>query len=243
MRKSIIGIIILIAVSVWAISGDLNLDGKVDFEDFFLFADQFGKEGAPDTLRITIHDTVRVTVFDTLELKTVYDTVAVYDTVSVEFVPPPETISPESITSPDLFIATRDGEPLHHIKIEDGQILTYYRTPIDSDDDPGFFVDYSQIIIPISVTMRYVPIHIDDELNTVPVDTVFVHRYIIVKERYSSYFVNLDYRNTADLRFPDVADTRGDMVIDVVYRTPLQGDFAARAIDPVSVSSNGKINW
>jgi len=244
MRKALISVLMLTWINTGhAIPGDLNLDGMVNFEDFFLFADQFGKEGAPDTLRITLHDTIRVTVFDTLELKTVYDTVTVHDTISVEFVSPPETIPPESITSPDLFISTREGYPLHHIGINYDAVETYYRTPIDSDDRPTVIVYYEQILIPISVTLRYVPLQIDDQLNPVPMDTVDVYRYIIIPD-YGSFFVSLDLsENTADLRFPDVADTRGDIVVDVIYRTPLQGDFAARAIKPVSVSSNGKINW
>ena len=35
-------------VEASAITGDLNLDGVVDFDDFFIFADNFGAEGAPE---------------------------------------------------------------------------------------------------------------------------------------------------------------------------------------------------
>ena len=65
------------------IPGDLNSDGTVDFDDFFILADNFGRNGPPDTLRVTTYDTLRVTVLDTLELRTVYDTVTVRDTVVI----------------------------------------------------------------------------------------------------------------------------------------------------------------
>lgn len=48
----------------------------VDFDDFFVFADNFGKTGAPDTLRVVVMDTVVVTVSDSV---IVLDTVAVVD--------------------------------------------------------------------------------------------------------------------------------------------------------------------
>ena len=31
-----------------AVPGDLNLDGVVDFDDFFIFSDHFGEAGSPD---------------------------------------------------------------------------------------------------------------------------------------------------------------------------------------------------
>jgi hypothetical protein len=49
-----------------AVIGDLNLDGKVDLVDFFIFADNFSAQGPPDTLRVTVYDTVLVTVCDTV---------------------------------------------------------------------------------------------------------------------------------------------------------------------------------
>ena len=245
MKRILIAALLLMRVSAgYAIPGDLNLDGVVDFSDFFIFSDNFGQEGPPDTLRVTVHDTLKVTVLDTLELETVYDTVTVRDTIAVEFVPPPETIPPESITNPDLFIATDDGEPLHHITLAPWagslMIRTFFREPIDSDDYPILLVNYNRIPVPISITLRYVPLLIDDQLNTVSTDTFFVHRAIMVPD-VNHYWVSADY-DIDDLRYPDIADTRGSLIVDVVYRTPLQGDFAARAIVPASVSENGKIS-
>lgn len=34
--------------AAWAVKGDLDRDGDVDFDDFFIFADNFGKTGAPN---------------------------------------------------------------------------------------------------------------------------------------------------------------------------------------------------
>jgi hypothetical protein len=36
-------------VEASAITGDLNLDGVVDFDDFFIFTDNFGKSGSPSS--------------------------------------------------------------------------------------------------------------------------------------------------------------------------------------------------
>jgi hypothetical protein len=53
MRTSavVLGLSLCIVSRVFAVPGDLNLDGRVDFDDFFMFAANFGKEGPPDTLR------------------------------------------------------------------------------------------------------------------------------------------------------------------------------------------------
>lgn len=68
-----IWIALFLAVPAIAITGDLNKDGKVDFDDFFILADNFGKKGPPevavrDTLRITRRDTIRTTVHDTVKV-------------------------------------------------------------------------------------------------------------------------------------------------------------------------------
>jgi len=41
----LIAVIIMWASAGEAVTGDLNRDGTVDFDDFFLFADNFGKSG------------------------------------------------------------------------------------------------------------------------------------------------------------------------------------------------------
>jgi len=78
MKRILLIFLLLTATAVWAIPGDLNLDGVVDFEDFFLFADNFGKEGPPDTLRVVVTDTIFVQVYDTTRV-TFWDTVVVAD--------------------------------------------------------------------------------------------------------------------------------------------------------------------
>ena len=39
--------VLVCAVPVHAVIGDLNLDGVVDLQDFFILADNLGREGAP----------------------------------------------------------------------------------------------------------------------------------------------------------------------------------------------------
>jgi hypothetical protein len=41
-------LMILVASPAFSVSGDLNRDGMVDYDDFFIFADNFGKSGDPD---------------------------------------------------------------------------------------------------------------------------------------------------------------------------------------------------
>ena len=40
--------VLVCALPVHAVIGDLNLDGVVDLKDFFILADNFGREGAPE---------------------------------------------------------------------------------------------------------------------------------------------------------------------------------------------------
>jgi hypothetical protein len=42
--KSWLYLLMAISVPAWSIPGDLDLDGDVDFQDFFIFAENFGKE-------------------------------------------------------------------------------------------------------------------------------------------------------------------------------------------------------
>ena len=51
-----------------ALSSDLNRDGVVDFDDFFLFADEFGLTGEPDadTVVVVLRDTVYIDPADTV---------------------------------------------------------------------------------------------------------------------------------------------------------------------------------
>ena len=40
--------VLVCAVPVHAVIGDLNLDGVVNLQDFFILADNFGREGVPE---------------------------------------------------------------------------------------------------------------------------------------------------------------------------------------------------
>ena len=62
-------ILLYLAPPADALSADLNRDGVVDFDDFFLFADQFGLTGvpdSPDTVVVVVRDTVYIDPADTL---------------------------------------------------------------------------------------------------------------------------------------------------------------------------------
>ena len=85
-RMLLIGLLLAWGSAGYAIPGDLNLDGVVDFSDFFIFSDNFGMEGPPDTLRVEVVDSLVVEVADTVHFE-VWDTVivkmAVWDTTRV----------------------------------------------------------------------------------------------------------------------------------------------------------------
>ena len=113
MRQALVALVLLVLFGgqwVWGVPGDLNKDGVVDFADFFLFADNFGKTGDPeptgtdtvtvvevrrDTLEriiereVTVRDTIFEIRRDTLERiieRTVYDTVITTERDTVELV-------------------------------------------------------------------------------------------------------------------------------------------------------------
>lgn len=244
--------LLLVAYSAWSLPGDLDLDGDVDFEDFFRLADNFGKTGPPDTIAIVVYDTVsveahqetlRVSVFDTLQIETVYDT------VTVEFVLPPSDVN---ITdTPDLILQDHNGQFSYlHAELWGSQdrgaltITTYSREPIDSDDRPWVYVNYDEIPVTLSWSLRYVPLT-NDGLETVAGDTVEIAResgMLRSEDGYShaSLTVDLDDK-TETLRFPSLANTRGNLIADMVLRTPIQGDYSARAVDSVTFSSTGKL--
>jgi hypothetical protein len=103
MKPTLIATLVLWASAGYAVDGDLDKNGVVDFADFFIFADNFGKEGLPeiiDTVKVTIFDTLTVevqnVVYDTLVIDraTVFDTV-IYGREEIRFAPalPPSEIS------------------------------------------------------------------------------------------------------------------------------------------------------
>lgn len=90
-------LVILVVLAVGspaaAVTGDLNRDGIVNFDDFFIFADNFNRTGSPedvDTIVVTVRDTVTITLRDTITI-TVRDTVFIAsdssDTTTVDGVP------------------------------------------------------------------------------------------------------------------------------------------------------------
>jgi Leucine-rich repeat (LRR) protein len=94
--------LLLPAVPAAALSADLNRDGVVDFDDFFLFGDQFGHTGpveVSDTVVVTRTDTVVVSRIDTLHrIDTLY--IAPADTLT-------RSGSPISFGDPALEFAVR----------------------------------------------------------------------------------------------------------------------------------------
>ena len=66
MLKRIVGCLLLIMATAdiaEAIDGDLDLDGDVDFQDFLILVQNFGKQGPPSPART---DTIYVTQIDTI---------------------------------------------------------------------------------------------------------------------------------------------------------------------------------
>ena len=80
MKLLFVLLFFLLPSLVRGVPGDLNLDGVVDFSDFFIFADNFGKSGPTelDTIEVTVNDTIylerETSVLDTVEI-TVNDTI------------------------------------------------------------------------------------------------------------------------------------------------------------------------
>jgi hypothetical protein len=253
---ALVASLFLSAVPTLAIPGDLNLDGRVDFDNFFLFADNFGQIGPPDTLRVEMIDTLIVelstVVFDTTEI-TVFDTVfldTVHDTLTVEFVAALDAISASAEPS-HLITDWSTGEPLRTLGIRmlgDLVIIKpYYRQPIDADDDPRVDVDYDKVPVAASFLVQYAANIVSDDLTISAPDTVLLHREVRLL-RDGPYVLtccgNVEYDLDAILgsaRFPDIATTAGSLVLDVVLRTPEQGDFTVRGIAPVTVSATGKV--
>jgi len=99
-------ILLYLAPTADALSADLNRDGIVDFDDFFLFADQFGLTGEPDA-----PDTVVVVFRDTL---------ALIDTVYID---PADTVTrvgtPITFADPAVEFAVRDL-----VGVAQGDLLT-----------------------------------------------------------------------------------------------------------------------
>lgn len=240
-------LLLSVATPAFAVLGDLDLDGDVDFDDFFLFVDNFGKTGPPDTLRVVVRDTLvveqTVDVFDTTWTAL---HVTVFDTVSVEFVEPPDEIPTER---PDWIIRDeRTGESLSTLKVKHysddfihlyAHISLFYREPIDDEDYPYIDVNYDRIPVSASFDVQYTWFQVAENLNISAPDTVQLRRDVRLLQGNRGIMYDMFFLDTE--RFPDVASTMGELILDVVLRTPVQGDFAGRGISPVTVSDNGKI--
>ena len=50
IRSFVVGLFVLMPCCADAVLGDLNRDGVVDFDDFFILADNFGKRGSPEQI-------------------------------------------------------------------------------------------------------------------------------------------------------------------------------------------------
>ena len=55
--RSLPTVLLLVASPLFAVTGDLDRDGDVDLDDFFILADNFGKRGpaAPETRIETVY--------------------------------------------------------------------------------------------------------------------------------------------------------------------------------------------
>jgi hypothetical protein len=86
--------VMLMPSRAMAVLGDLDRDGDVDFDDFFSFADNFGKSGPPatevvyDTLTVEVQNVV--TSYDTLVIDhaTIFDTI-IFGREEIRYDPPP----------------------------------------------------------------------------------------------------------------------------------------------------------
>ena len=128
MKNKILLLVAVISTPVYAILGDLNEDGRVDFQDFFIFSDNFGKSGPVDS---SIPDTVVVTVRDTLEQiiireTTVRDTVELIREVTIN-----DTLF--SIQTDTLFLTEVDTLILvQEVTVHDTIVQTIVETIVDS---------------------------------------------------------------------------------------------------------------
>lgn len=91
MKRLLSFVLLAMACPAFGVLGDLDRSGTVDFADFFLFADNFGKTGTPEPVG---RDTVRVIHVDTV-------TVVRLDT-SVTFLSTPYREAPNVGPQPDL---------------------------------------------------------------------------------------------------------------------------------------------
>jgi len=96
---------LLVVGPAGAITGDLNKDGKVDFQDFFILAENFGKQGPvdpPDTVIVVQVDTLTVVRVDTVivvQLDTVF-----LGLPEIPIAPPIDQVTGVEIVEESLFV-------------------------------------------------------------------------------------------------------------------------------------------
>ena len=149
MKRWLIALL-FISVPSYAILGDLNRDGRVDFADFFIFADNFGKEGPPepvDTLSVIQHNKI-LFVSDLDGDNDIYimgtdgtEVTQLIDTPASETAP---SWSPDGTKI--LFASDFDGDSDIYIANADGTNLNQLTNNIASDTDPIWSPDGTKIV-------------------------------------------------------------------------------------------------
>ena len=115
-----------------AVPGDINLDGVVDFDDFFLLADHFGESGIPEDLP----DTVLVTVLDTV----IVTRIESVDGLNVS----PRSMGTQSFSELGLTVSI-DWRPLDFC--ENDRLCISYIVEWDNQSGTDVNVDYSLLFL------------------------------------------------------------------------------------------------
>src|SRR3989344_6814476 len=63
-KRLIILVFLVLASSVFALNSDFNNDNKIDFDDFFLFADQYGKNVDANNVKFDLDKNGKIDVED-----------------------------------------------------------------------------------------------------------------------------------------------------------------------------------
>ena len=241
-------VVLLLVGLAYGIPGDLDLDGDVDFDDFFAFGDQFGKTGPPETLRVVVADTVLrdslVVVLDTLTVQDTvtqvrYDTLVIVDTAWVEFVAPPADVAPGEWVIPGLdSIAVRlSAEDPDRDGTTDGlefRVRFYHLTGDPFRPYESLF--WTNIWWDVSYTLSYF------RATGGEPESIELKRGVV--RSHSSYMNMIVIRNSAFLPIEvkqQVFNSGGYLVVEGVVRTPMQGDYYFRSELPVEFDRNA--NW
>ena len=232
MRTSalFLGLSLSVASQVFAVSGDLNLDGRVDFDDFFLFADNFGKEGPPDTLRVVVIDSL--VHVDTLE---------VLDTIEVEFLVPPTANQVSEFAIPELDSVSARAllEDVDRDSLAEG--LTVWIEFLRRTDDP--FSPYAQVPPWSGIWWEFHYSVFFDQADGADVTSTLARRAIHIDSHswitggISQIQLVADSLNTSDLPLPYF----GRLRMEGVVRTQVQGDYPVEDSFAIEVTSSGRL--